>query len=156
LPIFPRGLPVAEITLRPLAIGDRPAWTQLRHALWPRHSAAELGEELVGMLAEGLAGFGAFDDDMLVGFAEASVRPYGDGCDTAPVAWLEGIYVAPGWRRRGIGARLVAAVEAWARDRGLRELGSDVEIDNATSLASHARWGFAETGRVVMLRKDLR
>ncbi len=107
------------------------------------------------MIADGQVGFGAFEGGTLVGFAEASERAYGDGCDTAPVAWLEGIYVEPAYRRTGIGGLLVDAVVQWARTRGHTELGSDVEVANATSLAGHARWGFVETGRLVMLRRVL-
>ena len=107
------------------------------------------------MIANGQVGFGAFEGGTLIGFSEAAERSYGDGCDTAPVAWLEGIYTEPAYRRAGIGGLLVDTVVKWALARGHTELGSDVEIDNATSLASHARWGFAETGRVVMLRRVL-
>ena len=107
------------------------------------------------MIADGLAGFGAFDGPKLAGFAEVSERAYGDGCDTSPVAWLEGIYIDPAYRRGGIGRLLVEAIVQWARARGLSELGSDVEIDNTVSLMTHASWGFAETERVVMLRRVL-
>jgi len=34
-------------------------------------------------------------------------------------------------------------------------MGSDVDIDNDASLAAHARLGFQEAGRVVLLREDL-
>jgi GNAT superfamily N-acetyltransferase len=34
------------------------------------------------------------------------------------VAWVEEIVVRPGWRRNGLGARLMMAFEAWALSRG--------------------------------------
>ena len=43
--------------------------------------------------------------DELVGFCEVDERPYGDGCDTAPLAWLEGIYVIPNQRRQQVARR---------------------------------------------------
>jgi aminoglycoside 6'-N-acetyltransferase I len=147
---------MAEIEIRPLGLGDRDAWAVLRHALWPDASLQELRDELEGMIAEGLAGFGAFDDLRPVGWAEVSQRPHGDGCDTAPVAWLEGIYVVASHRRTGVGGALLEAVENWARQRDFSELGSDAELDNLTSRVSHARWGFDETERVVRFRKALR
>jgi aminoglycoside 6'-N-acetyltransferase I len=147
---------MAEPVIRQLGADNYAAWAGLRHALWPDEPAAALQTELADMVAQGLVGFGAFDGDHLVGFAEFSERPYGDGCDTAPVAWLEGIYVEAPARRRGLGRRLVAAGEAWAVARGFSELGSDAELDNLISRLSHARWDFEETGRVVQFRKVLR
>jgi len=44
-----------------------------------------------------------------VGFVEVSLRPYAEGCDTRPVGYLEGGYVAPEWRGQGIGRALVEA-----------------------------------------------
>lgn len=147
---------MTALALRQLEEGDFAAWAALRHALWPAHTLAELDAELQDMHAAGdFAGFGAFEDGRLIGFAEVSERAYGDGCDTAPVAWLEGIYVLPHRRRRGTARQLVAAVEAWARARGLSELGSDAELDNLVSRLGHARWGFEETERVVRFRKKL-
>ena len=111
---------------------------------------------LAEMLGAGdVAGFGAFDGSGMIGFAEVSERGYGDGCDTAPVAWLEGIFVTHRYRRTGVGWRLVQAVEAWARANGFTELGSDAPLDNLHSRLSHALWGFEETERSVMFRKVL-
>ena len=90
-----------------------------------------------------------------LGFAELSIRAAVEGCTTDRVAYLEGWYVEPTHRRRGIGAALVRAAEAWAREEGCAEMGSDVELDNDTSIAAHARLGFKEAGRVVLVRKDL-
>jgi aminoglycoside 6'-N-acetyltransferase I len=146
---------MAELAIRPLTLADRVCWAALRHALWPENPAAKLGDELADMLKGDFQGFGAFIKDVLVGFAEISQRPYGDGCDTAPVAWLEGIYVLPAHRRQGVGRRLLTAAEQWARERGLTELGSDAELDNLTSRLSHAFWGFSETERIVRFRKAL-
>jgi len=146
---------VPEPVLRALGPADHPAWAELRHALWPEADLAELRHEIDAPPITPFAGFGAFDGPAMIGFAEASERPWGDGCDTAPVAWLEGIFVRPDYRRRGIARCLVAAVEGWARARHLTELGSDAELDNLVSRLGHARWGFAETERVVRFRKVL-
>ena len=107
------------------------------------------------MTGEAFENIGAFVGAELVGFAEAEIRPWGTGCDTAPVAWLEGIYVRPERRRQGIGRRLVEAVADWGRARGMTELGSDAWLDNLESRLSHALWGFEETKRVVMFRRRL-
>ncbi len=133
-------------------------WLSLRHALWPRDSVdGEFDAEITEILASDgrLAAFGAFEADRMVGLLEVGERPFGDGCGTAPVGWIEGIYVDPAHRRSSIGRLLAAEAERWARLRGYSELGSDVLADNTTSLSSHAAWGFEVTERIVMLRKRL-
>jgi aminoglycoside 6'-N-acetyltransferase I len=144
--------------VRQLVEGDRSQWLELRLALWPRDDAAEFEADITGMLADPGAtpAFGAFVDGSLIGFAEASERPWGNGCETAPVGWLEGIFVVPDHRRLGIAAALVDAVMAWAKARGYSELGSDAEVDNHVSIARHAQWGFKETKRTVNFRKWLK
>ena len=143
--------------LRPLSEADRLQWRALRFALWPRDDDGSFDADITDILASGgrLAAFGAFDGDQMIGFVEVGERPWGDGCDTAPVGWVEGIYVDPGHRRSGIRAAFIGLAEQWARDRGYQELGSDVEADNAASLQGHAAWGFEETERLVMFRKRL-
>lgn len=74
---------------------------------------------------------------------------------TTPVAFLEGWYVDPDVRRRGLGAALLQAVEGWARARGLKELASDTTIDNAASLQAHLALGFDEVERQICFRKSL-
>lgn len=144
------------VEIRPLAEADRPKWQEMRSALWPDQDPEELAGELTDFLADpNQHALGAFADDRLIGFAECSERPWGEECHTKPVAWLEAIYIEPDLRRGGVGASLVRAVEAWARGRNLRELGSDSLIDNQVSITAHGRWGFTETQRIISFRKGL-
>jgi len=93
----------------------------------------------------------------VVGFAEASIRrDYVNGCETSPVAFVEGLYVTPHHRHGGVARALVAAVERWAKAQGLRELASDAMLDNEQSHAMHRALGFSETERVVYFRKALK
>jgi aminoglycoside 6'-N-acetyltransferase I len=78
-----------------------------------------------------------------------------DSCSTDCVGYLEGWYVIPEARRRGIGRALVAAAEDWARGQGCREFASDAEVNNEASQRAHLALGFTETGRAVNFRKDL-
>ena len=58
----------------------------------------------------------------LCGFIEVSLRHYAEGCQTSPVAYIEGWYVDEERRRGKLGTRLVQAAEAWARRHGLKEM----------------------------------
>ena len=81
---------------------------------------------------------------------------YVNGTDTSPVAFLEGLYVAPAARRAGVARALVAAVAQWGRAAGCTELASDAAAGNTASHAVHGALGFAETKRVVYFRRALR
>lgn len=134
-----------------------PQWVALRSALWPDEDARQMEQEAPGLLAQPDAlVLVAREGETVIGFAEAAIRrDYVNGCDTSPVAFVEGIYVVPGQRRRGVARAMIAAVEDWARQRGLSELASDALLDNAQSHAMHEALGFGETERVVYFRKTL-
>ena len=137
---------------------DRAVWTAMRCALWPddtQEAHAEGIDELLGTGGNwGLAA--EAPDGEVVGFAEIAIRAYANGCDTRPVPFLEGIWVKPEVRRRGVGALLIQWAKVLLAARGFRELGSDTLIDNTDSQAAHHSWGFSETERVVYFRKILR
>lgn len=91
----------------------------------------------------------------LGGFIEIGERSYAEGCETSPVAYVEGWFVDPDLRRKGVGSELIRAGEAWARARGYVEIGSDVLIDNAVSVAAHTALGYREIERVACFAKRL-
>lgn len=134
-------------------------WATMRAMLWPDASAAGHREDIVdiGKTARALVGFIVRDGDGApIAFAEASLRTdYVNGCETTPVAFLEGLFVTEHRRRQGLGRGLVGAVEAWARAQGCEELASDALLENAVSHALHGALDFEETERVVFFRKAL-
>ena len=138
---------------------DVEALAELRFALWPDEPLAVRRAEAEANVARtdgGLVAFLAVDNDEVAGFAEASLRrDYVNGCETSPVAFLEGIFVRPEQRRCGVGRALVAAAEEWGRAQGCRELASDAQLANDASRGFHGRAGFEETARVVYFRKVL-
>ncbi|WP_226782583.1 aminoglycoside 6'-N-acetyltransferase [Oceaniglobus trochenteri] len=139
---------------------DIDGWLELRARLWPETPHDEHRAEIAQMLArpEGqCAGFIEISEETEArAFAEVALRhDYVNGCETSPVAFLEGIYVHPEHRRAGLGRALLAAIRAWAREQGCTELASDAYLDNVESHAFHAALGFEETQRVVYFRKAL-
>jgi aminoglycoside 6'-N-acetyltransferase I len=150
--------PPAGVMVRQL-IAPAADWLALRRALWPQCPDTEHETEIAAAAAAPAkyVQFMAYAGPEPVGLAEAAVRhDYVNGAQTSPVVFLEGIYVVPSARRRGIAAQLIAAVSAWAAAAGYRELVSDAQLENVASHALHAALGFEATERVVFFRKALR
>ncbi|GIW25926.1 aminoglycoside 6'-N-acetyltransferase [Meiothermus sp.] len=140
--------------IRSLKPHELEVYLPLRQALWP---GADDPSEVMAQLAhpERFQILVAEEEGRLVGWAEVSLRDYAEGCETSPVGFLEGWYVAPTHRRRGIGRRLVEAAEDWARAKGCIEMASDTELHNTSSQLAHTRLGYQEVERLVCFRKSL-
>lgn len=145
--IIRKALPQDEKTLANLAV-----------CLWPHHKAEELAEQFRNLLInENAAFFIAFDrENKAAAFAQCQLRnDYVEGSSGSPVGYLEGIYVAEKYRRRGLAARLLTACEQWSRSQGCSEFASDCELDNSDSLSFHLKNGFTEAGRIICFIKKL-
>jgi len=142
---------------------DREQLARLREVLWPESSAEEHAKELLEIL-DG-KGFGTMPvtelvaeerNGVLVGFLEVGLRSHADGCDVSrAVGYVEGWYVAESHRKRGIGRKLMAAAEEWARSQGCAEMASDALLGNNVSELAHEALGFAVVDRCVRFRKTL-
>jgi len=152
---------LAEVRIRHVAAGDRAAWLRMRHALWPAERGEHAHERDVDAF---FAGQSKMLDAVLVadapgagaiGFLELRVRNYAEGSVGHAVPHVEGWYVEAEYRRRRVGARLLAAAERWARAAGYAELASDATMDNAASIAAHRALGFDVTDRIVCFLKKL-
>ena len=148
-----------KCTVRQLVSGDTliEDYRDLRIELWP-DCKEDCDREIATMLAspERWAVFVvSLEDDKAVGFLEVSLRDYAEGANSAPVAYLEGWFVADEHRRRGLGKALVKAAENWAILRGCSEIASDTWIENEVSIAAHQRLGYKEVERQVCFLKQL-
>ena len=80
----------------------------------------------------------AVDGDDMVGFISGEPRP-SESC-----AWISTIGVHPGYRRRGIGASLLAECESQLTEPRLK---LTVRAGNAPAIALYERFGYAEIER---------
>jgi aminoglycoside 6'-N-acetyltransferase I len=95
-------------------------------------------------------------DGMLAGFLEVDLRSHADGCNPLrPVGYIEGWYVSKNHRHTGIGRKLLAAAEDWARNQGCVEMASDTWVDNELSQRMHESLGYEVVDRCVHYRKAL-
>jgi aminoglycoside 6'-N-acetyltransferase I len=147
---------VIKVLVKRAATQDYGVWVVLRRKLWSGSKSLHAAEVRDLSSKRNSICFIAWDEDeKAVGFTEASIRPFANGCKDRPVPFLEGLWVDPKFRRRKIGQNLIAAVESWAIKRGFREIGSDAVISNKVSHKAHAAYGFEEMERVVYFRKSL-
>lgn len=139
---------------------DSWAWLEMRNDLWPNHENSWHAEEIKhffnGMLKMPLAVLVAEDESTeIVGFVELNIRPYAEDCLTDRVAFLEGWYVKPNARKKGVGRALVQASLEWGREQGCTEFASDAELDNEVSEKAHLALGFEEVNRIRCYKKLL-
>jgi len=132
-------------------------------ALWPNTPAGGHSRELTEIL-EGrpvttlplIILVAETRDGRLAGFLEVDLRSHADGCNPSRhVGYVEGWYVEENHRHRGIGRKLLAAAEDWARSQGCKEMASDTWFDNEISQRAHAALGYEVVDRCVHYRKTL-
>ncbi|HSI84688.1 MAG: N-acetyltransferase family protein [Candidatus Methylacidiphilales bacterium] len=126
--------------IREVTPEDADAWRHLRVKLFGEGDhAAEIAAYFAGTAAEPHAVFVAeTDNGNLCALAEVSRRhEYVEGVEIYPVAYLEGWYVEPEFRRQGLGTLLITHAEKWALDAGMSQLASDAVSGNHVSLEAH-------------------
>ena len=97
------------MTIRKATSADSAVLGGLAARMW-EHDPAELAAEFAVLTESAEAAcFLAFDGKTAIGFAQCQLRhDYVEGCETSPVGFLEGIFVAEGYRLtglRGLGAK---------------------------------------------------
>jgi len=115
---FPRP-PGVEL----LSVADDGEWLRLRRALWPDRPADAHWREMGGLRADpwrGTVFVYRGSGGVLSGFVEVRVRP-DPGTPGRRCAEVQGWYVDPKHRGRGIGSALLGAATMWARAHGCRE-----------------------------------
>ena len=165
LPIFSVNPVTSDVQIRPARPSDLEELARMREDLRPDSSAEEHAQELrlpLGGKADLVLTMpltilvAEVDGGRLVGFVEVDLRSHADGCNPAQtVGYIEGWYVAEEYRRRGLGKKLIAEAEDWARSHGCMEMGSDALIDNEISQRAHEALGYEVIDRCVHYRTKL-
>jgi aminoglycoside 6'-N-acetyltransferase I len=152
-----------HLVIRLAKLQDAAKLAEMCHYLWPDASTAEHAQDLAPLLAGESAGalpcvvlIAEQRGGRVVGFVEVGLRSHADGCDPShPVGFIEGWYVAPEYRRKKIGTKLLAAAEEWAQSQGCTEMASDTWLDALDSQSAHEALGYELVDRCVHYRKHL-
>jgi aminoglycoside 6'-N-acetyltransferase I len=136
---------------------DLDSLTELAIALWPENEFSDLRKEFEQLLNS--------DKDkvivylmhaQLIAFIHISVRSdYVEGSQDSPTGFIEGIYVKPEYRKKGISKKLIEKGESWLKTKGCSQIGSDIEQSNITSYHFHKSVGFKEVNRLIAFIKNI-
>jgi aminoglycoside 6'-N-acetyltransferase I len=93
---------------------------------------------------------------IVAGFIHIVIRnDFVEGADSGKTAYLEGIFVKPAYKNKGIATLLFSHGEQWAKSSGLKQLASDTEIRNEISQRFHKKIEFDEVNRIVYFLKNI-
>ena len=84
---------------------------------------------------------GAFDGEKMVGFVDATLWEKSGMREDPKTVCLDNIFVLPEYRRRGIAAKLFAAVEVWAKEQGAIRLELHTWDFNQSAIAMYQAMG---------------
>ncbi|MGA4720012.1 aminoglycoside 6'-N-acetyltransferase [Fictibacillus nanhaiensis] len=131
--------------------------TELALALWPDNKFNELRKEFKQILdSEKDKVIVYLNHAEPIAFIHVSIRSdYVEGSQSSPTGFVEGIYVKPDYRRKGISNKLIAEGESWLKTKGCKQIGSDIELSNDTSYHFHTSVGFKEANRLIAFIKDI-
>lgn len=125
--------------------------------LWPDYSPQELRATLAEILSQYKFLILLYViADKSVAFIYLGIRvDYVEGSDHSPTGYVEGIYVKPDYRKTGIAQKMLEVGEQWVKQKGCKQIGSDIFLDNQLSYAFHLHSGFREAARLIAFIKDL-
>ncbi|TQV89047.1 GNAT family N-acetyltransferase [Aliikangiella coralliicola] len=140
--------------LSPIEPDDFKIWQDMRKALYQSCDEDFLEDELI-KINQRSDWFCYLIKDVygeMIGMVELSSRNVVDGCLSSPVAYLEGLYLLPEYRAKGIGRQVIQLVLQWSKSNGFSELATDTELTNTKAQKFYSMLGFEEVDRVVEYR----
>lgn len=138
------------ITLRPYSPGEESLLIPFIISFWGAHhaetDAANAREDIAAWTSENHDLFVIMSSDEPAGFLHLNMRG-------ATVCWIEDIFVAKNFRRRGIASQAIALAENILKQRGVKGVSMDVVPDNLPALRLYHRLGYDRLS-IVTVRKD--
>ena len=107
----------------------------------------QAGEDLSGWIKEDHELYDILGDGTPVGFVHLNWRG-------ATVCWIEDIFVADGFRRKGIASKDIGLIEEELQKRGVEGICMDVVPDNIPALRLYHRLGYNRLS-IVTVRKEM-
>lgn len=108
---------------------DAAAWEQLRCELWPdgvEDHAKEIAAFFAGKIEEPSFVLVVEDESSaMIAVAELSIRHDVSGLTGTRTGYVEGLYVKPKWRNRGIARKLLQLSRDWAQKNNCEAFASD-------------------------------
>lgn len=141
VPIQPESA-AAFKSVRLRALLDSPTAFGATHAGESQLTDAQWLHRARQCAGEANAGFLAMDGDTACGLVRATPDD-----QSAAVAWVESMWVAPSHRKQGVGRLLVNQIVVWARAKGLRTLKLSVTSNNEPAIRFYRGLGFIPTGQ---------
>jgi len=121
---------LSSIRMRWATPADAAVWERLRCELWPdgtQDHGPEIALFFAGHPFRDLAAALVAEDrsGAIVGFAELSARDDVPGLEGTKTGYVEGLYVVPEARFRGVAWKLLQASRNWAHEQGCVAFASD-------------------------------
>ncbi len=120
--------------------GDTIACINLSRASWPSwwHKNEMLGKRHIESCVKGKR--------CLVAVADNKIIAYVVWGDLWNKIHLQDIFVKEGYRKTGVGTKLIEQIIKIAKKRGFKEIMSDCDVSNKMSIAFHLKIGFKKCG----------
>ena len=146
-----------KLKLEKVTERDLPELTKMLIKLWPECQYEEEYDNALKIISDDNQEiFLAKSADMSIGFVQLSLRSeFVEGTTSTPVAYIEGLYVEPEYRRKSVANQLVKMAERWGLEKNCTEIASDAELANLTSIDFHKAYGFKEMNRIVCFAKKI-
>ena len=125
--------------------------TELALALWPNNEKDLIKSDLVYIIGHlNNRVLLAKSDEEYIGFIHMSIRSgFVEGADTTPVGYIEGVYVKPDYRRKGVAKELYHAGLEWLKSEKCSQIGADIGINDNMCPDFYIGMGYKEANRII-------
>ena len=148
----PDGFQISSLTP-----SDFEDWVSFSLALFPNASKEEMEVDLKRIeQLDKYQTYLAKIDGKAIGYVTITLRTdHVEGASTTPVGYMEAIYVKPQYRKHGIARALFLEGQAWCKENGCSEMGSDTWHWNKDAQAFHGKLGFKKEDVLVHFYKKI-